>query len=238
MLNFIGIGAQKAGTTWLYEQLSKHPKVGFPGGKEVHYWDARLRQLPEVWYSDLFNTPDGKVNGDITPAYSTLDLDVIRRIPGVVGRPSIIFILRNPIERAWSSALMALQRAELEVDEVSDQWFLDHFFSRGSRLRGDYERTLRLWSDVFGRNRILVPFYEEIVEQPLELLGRVSRFIGIDDSSAWDLQEVSRPVFQGAGGLIRPTLLAPLVEFYRPRIDSLSRYLDRDLSSWHRRFRA
>lgn len=41
MLDFLGIGAQKAGTTWLYEKLRLHPDIAFPAGKEVHFWDQK-----------------------------------------------------------------------------------------------------------------------------------------------------------------------------------------------------
>jgi hypothetical protein len=38
VVDFLGIGAQKGGTTWLYRQLLRHPQVAFPRGKELHYW--------------------------------------------------------------------------------------------------------------------------------------------------------------------------------------------------------
>jgi hypothetical protein len=37
---FVGIGAQKAGTTWLHVQLAKRPDVYLPSGKELHYFDV------------------------------------------------------------------------------------------------------------------------------------------------------------------------------------------------------
>jgi hypothetical protein len=40
LVDFIGIGAQKAGTTWLHSQLRQHPEVFFPPVKEVHYFDS------------------------------------------------------------------------------------------------------------------------------------------------------------------------------------------------------
>lgn len=39
--DFIGIGAQKAGTTWLGRNLQAHPQIWMPRGKEVHYFDER-----------------------------------------------------------------------------------------------------------------------------------------------------------------------------------------------------
>ncbi|GMU46651.1 MAG: hypothetical protein AMXMBFR26_14330 [Porticoccaceae bacterium] len=234
MLSFLGIGAQKAGTTWLYEQLALHPQIGFPGGKEVHYWDARCATLPESWYRDLFATDDGRCNGDITPAYATLELPVVQRIGALFPELRILFLLRNPIERAWSSALMAMGRAELELDEVSDQWFLDHFRSRGSLLRGDYARTLTIWHQVFAPERMLVLFHEELCAAPLVLLDQVATFLGLPPAPAWTSAAVATPVFAGSGAALRPSLRPALLELYWPRIAALEARLECDLGHWYR----
>jgi len=234
MLNFLGIGAQKAGTTWLYEQLAAHPQIGFPGGKEVHYWDARRATLPESWYRDLFATGDGRCNGDITPAYVTLELPVVQRIGALFPELRVLFLLRNPIERAWSSALMAMGRAELELDEVSDQWFLDHFHSRGSLLRGDYARTLAIWHQVFAPEQMLVLLHEDLCAAPLALLGRVAAFLELPPAPAWTPTAVAAPVFAGSGAPLRPSLRPALRELYRPRIAALEATLERDLGHWYR----
>src|SRR5687768_4600323 len=113
MIHFIGIGAQKAGTTWLYEQLRKHPDIRFPAGKEVHFWDANLGR-GEAWWLALFpDTAAGVREGEITPAYAILDRELIGRVRAIAPQVRIFFSLRNPIARAWSSALMALARAEM-----------------------------------------------------------------------------------------------------------------------------
>lgn len=41
--DFICFGQQKAGTTWLYDQLAAHPSFWMPPGKELHYFDSGLR---------------------------------------------------------------------------------------------------------------------------------------------------------------------------------------------------
>src|SRR5690606_23280995 len=130
MLAFLGIGAQKAGTTWLYRQLSRHPRVRFPGGKEVHFWNARIERDSLDWYRALFSSDPALVEGDVTPAYGILEPTVIRQIHDAFPDLRIIFIMRNPVARAWSSALMALGRAEMTLQDASEQWFLDHFHSQ------------------------------------------------------------------------------------------------------------
>lgn len=230
MLKFICIGAQKSGTTWLYHQLSQIEQVRFPGGKEIHYWNARYRHEPLSWYQALFSRDEQLVEGDITPAYATLDIDTIRRVHRHYPAIKILFILRNPIERAWSSALMALKRAELEIDEVSDQWFIDHFRSRGSRARGDYEATLRRWRAVFGADAVRLIWYDDIRHRPRQVLQQVCAELGLE--SPQSLQETEQRIFAGPGHGIRPSLLPELDRLYTDPIKSLAVYLQRDLNHW------
>src|SRR5262245_8764381 len=112
MLRFLGIGAQKAGTTWLHENLRTHPVLSFPHGTEIHFWDAQ-RDRGIDWYRSLFVSSD-RVEGEITPAYAILPPRQVAEIAATFPDLRLIYILRNPIDRAWSSALMALQRSEMK----------------------------------------------------------------------------------------------------------------------------
>lgn len=234
MIDFLGIGAQKAGTTWLYRQLDRHPEIAFPAGKEVHYWDSNPKADPRTYLSLFAGSRPGQRRGEITPAYATLDESTIRSIHMAAPQLKILFVLRNPIERAWSSALMALKRAEMKFHEASDQWFLDHFRSEGSRERGDYETTLRRWRSVFPDHQIAVFRYEQICSEPLALLVRCARHIGVDPShfEAMPKTLLTERVFAGPALGIGPALEEELLRMYRPAILSLERYLAWDLSDW------
>ena len=133
MLDFLGIGAQKAATTWIYQQLSRHPQISFPAGKEVHFWDQHRCNGAGWWLGLFADDRQGQKQGEITPAYATLDPATIREIAALLPDLRVFYSLRNPIARAWSSALMALERAEMTIDEASHVWFIDHF-----KLNVDY----------------------------------------------------------------------------------------------------
>src|SRR5438132_13721254 len=45
--DFLCVGAQKAGTSWLYRQLERHPDFWMPPVKELHYFDE-LSRVPAV----------------------------------------------------------------------------------------------------------------------------------------------------------------------------------------------
>ena len=231
MLTFLGIGAQKSATSWLYNTLSIHPKIAFPGGKEVHFWDQRNGRSVE-WYLQLFSN-DTYINGDITPAYGVIPVEVIQEIYDLMPHLRLIYLIRNPIERAWSSAKMALSRAEMLHEEASDQWFIDHFNSKGSLARGDYETCIRQWRSVFSSSQLLIMRYETINYDSVLAANKVLNHLGLDSFfEKSDDQILREKVFEGDGVAIRPSLIPVLQDIYRNRIDSLGRYLQEDFSNW------
>ncbi|CAA9224589.1 MAG: hypothetical protein AVDCRST_MAG93-603 [uncultured Chloroflexia bacterium] len=226
--DFIGIGAQKAGTTWLYQNLRTHPQIWIPW-KELHYFDRKikltsgwysrlfgedrreyrwsqrafhwqgigLRTLPadllwlykyfarlpdDRWYLSLFEPSRGRVTGEITPSYSILDRDMVAHAYELVPEARIIFMMRNPIERAWSQAIMRLTNKGHAVDETAEEQFHRRFGRRASRLRTDYVRTLENWSSSYPKEHIFVGFLEDISLHPDELLRTLYAFLGVDSS--------------------------------------------------------
>ena len=234
MLSFLGIGAQKAGTTWLYFNLKKHPELFLTDEKELHFWDwHRSRGLD--WYRAQFaQAPAGRPAGEITPAYSILPPETIDEIRAEFPDVRLIYLIRNPIERAWSSALMALPRAELTIDEASDAWFIDHFHSAGSLRRGDYETCLRNWHARFPEAQIHVETFDDILHDPRGVLRRCCAHIGAEAGvyDALPEEDLRAPHNVGLGHPLRPTLRRYLDELYRPRIERLASYIGRDLSGW------
>lgn len=232
MLHFLGIGAQKAGTSWLYTQLLAHPQTRFPAGKEIHFWN---REDPRDidWYKAQFALPKeaDTRQGEITPAYAFLDRERIAEIHAHYPDLRLLYLIRNPIDRAWSSALMALGRAEMTLDEASDQWFIDHFRSRGSLRRGDYESCIRTWTSIFPQEQLLVLRYDDIREDPRRLMTGVAAHLGVDAGffSAYPEASLKRRIFAGSGYAIRPSLRPVLERIYRDKLRSLGAYLGTDL---------
>ncbi|WP_237063449.1 sulfotransferase domain-containing protein [Microbulbifer zhoushanensis] len=243
--DFLCIGAQKAGTTWLYEKLSAHPKVNFPGRKEVHFWDLHYDKGTD-WYSDLYAGLPGPARGDITPAYAILPRRMIRRVRGFSGELPIIFIMRNPIERAWSLALMNLRMLQetrfegqaIQPEHLSDEFFRWQLNLKGNRARSNYSACLRNWFEFFPRDNFLLLDYQELLERPRNALDTVSRHIGVDPS-AWDDFPpgfFTERVFAGEQHPLRESLLEFAANLYRDEIDQLSKLLGQDYSGWYRQF--
>lgn len=231
MLCFLGIGAQKAGTSWLYDRLKRHEDIGFPLGKEAHFWDRPHDEAAVARYLARFSGVKA-CEGEITPAYAMLPDSVIARIRQAAPELRLIYVLRNPVERAWSSALMALGRAEMTIDEASDQWFLDHFRSAGSLARGDYADCIARWLRYFPREQLLIARYERILGEPEALLAQCCAHLGVAPPGEAVLQGSRERVFSGPGHPLSNALRGELLRLYRSRIAALEALLDEDFSDW------
>lgn len=232
--DFLGIGAQKAGTTWLFEMLSAHPGMAFPAGKEVHFWDWNTNRGLD-WYRGLFaGAPaDAKV-GDVTPGYAVLPREAVAAVHGAMPGARLLFIARNPVERAWSAALMVLRWGLMYEHEASDAWFLDVFRSAQSLGRGDYAACLENWLSAFPREQLLVLLYDDLVADPTAVLEQACRHVGADPAPVrhWTADRLGRRVNAGEGTALRPSLVQPLRDLYAPRVEAFSRLIGRDLSHW------
>ncbi|WP_291719918.1 sulfotransferase domain-containing protein [Magnetospirillum sp. 64-120] len=232
MIDFLGIGAQKAGTTWLFECLRQHPDISFPCGKEMHFWNSPAKMAAQSW-TDFFPTSPCK-QGEITPAYAILPSSVISQIHACAPRLKLFYSLRNPIERAWSAALMALTRAEMTIDEASDAWFIDHFHSSGSRRRGDYLACLDTWLSIFPQSALQVIVFDDITTRPRHVLENLARHLDVDPAFFQSLPETAlpAPAFSGPGHPLRPSLSEILHSLYDPQIVQLENRISRNLAHW------
>lgn len=234
VIDFLGIGAQKSGTSWLYENLKRHPGVFIPDTKEIHYWD-RNHHRGHDWYAGFFQgAPKGCKLGEITPAYGILAPGLIAEVRQLFPEVRLFFIMRNPVERAWSAALMALRHADMTIEEASDRWFIDFFESQGTRRRSDYRACLEAWRAVFPAEQLLWLLMDDLVADPRALLGRVARHVGVDPAWYDTLPDavLRQKVLEGQGHALRPALRDYLVRQYAPQVDALQDYLGADLSAW------
>lgn len=244
--DFIGIGAMRAGTTWLYEQMLGHPQLRFPAGKETNHWTAwHGRGVPAAAYLRRFGGREpGRLAGEISPEYAALEPGVIAEVRRHVPEARLFVILRSPVERDWSEALMTLRDAcEMEPGEASEAWFLDVLGSRTLRRRGDYLACLRAWRAQYPPEQLHVMLMDDLVERPRDLLRGLYRHIGASEAPADAAPEADlrrrvnsdgRPGRARAGEAwpLPSRLRAHLVERHRGHVEELSAELGRDLSRW------
>lgn len=112
-VNFIIAGTQKGGTTALSAFLNQHPQISFAQVKEVHFFDTdylfKAPPPPYHIYHRHFKNKSGCIFGEATPIYMYWN-PAIKRIKDYNPDMKLIFILRNPIERAYSHYIMEYKR--------------------------------------------------------------------------------------------------------------------------------
>lgn len=181
--DFLVIGAQKAGTTWLHRNLRNHPETWMPRN-EVHYFDRKIndRSFDDAWYASIFEKgrARGKTVGEYTPSYSVVDRKLVAHAHKLMPEAKIIFSMRNPVERAWSQANMTIVRRERGTDHADEEDLRGLFDREKAQLRTNYLRSLDNWGAYFPPERIFVSFLEDIHFHPERLLEDIYGFLGVD----------------------------------------------------------
>lgn len=189
--DFIVIGEMRCGSTTLWEMLDRHPAVGFPEEKELHFFDDRDGKWGRGlnWYAGLFQKiPAGFTCGEATPDYLFHE-GACERIASTVPQAKLLVILRDPKERAWSHYWHNVRRgretlgfdeamkAEAERMKSPDVAIRSHF---SYVTRGHYVRRLKHYAGVFGRDALCVLFLEDLIARPEPCMREVCRHLGIE----------------------------------------------------------
>jgi hypothetical protein len=197
--DFLIIGAQKAGTTWLWKMLDRHPETRLPAEKEIHFFGSSelYNQGTDAYFAHFDGIDTGLVTGEASTTYlsdrpaffynsdNRLEYDTsLPLLPELVRTTlpdvKIIVCLRDPVRRAMSAYFHWMRKGELPVLDGLKKTAANH-----PRLRliemGDYQRHLGAWMDAFPRDRILVlAFEDDVIRNPANGLEKLYRFIGVD----------------------------------------------------------
>lgn len=262
MPTFIGLGAQRAGTTWAYNCLAEHPDVFMTLKKELHFFYVNYGH-GLAWYEEQFAGAGGrKARGEITPDYLYHE-NAIRNIAKDVPGVRTFVILRNPVDRALSAYALHHQRyAGMSfVEACADDPELVE--------RGLYHRHLQTVFKHLARDSVAIFFYDDLESRPREFVRSLYEFAGVDPDfvpSSLDTRynRVVMPGLQRAlmtarlgwvidgvkrtrlgtwirrrnassrreSGVARPADLEDLRERFREDVERLSVLVGRDLRPW------
>lgn len=248
--DFLIIGAQKCGTTFLYQLLVQHPRVKPAFVKEVHYFDLNFEK-GDNWYRSHFplqmRNNRTYITGEASPYY-LFHPHAAKRASKVVPDAKLIILLRNPVDRAYSHYQHQVKRVTGEAREtlafeeaieaeerilpaevrkmLQDEYYRSSSHRTRSYLsRGKYVDQLLVWSSYFPRRQMLVLRSEDLFGDTSNALGRVLDFLGIP---RWAPETYSIPNKREYSGL-DPLVRRRLDEYYEPHNRRLYEYLGVDL---------
>jgi Sulfotransferase domain len=181
--NFIGIGAPKAGTTWLSLCLKEHPQVFVAERKETNFFDYQTIESRMPEYEAHFADSSGfAAIGEISTRYLT-STRAPERIRAIIPDARLFVSLRNPIDQVYSHYWHLLRQNFHEWDHRR----LPGSFEEALQSYEDkllrpafYYQHLQPWLSRFERAQLLVIFYDDIRAQPRQVLKTLYRFLEVD----------------------------------------------------------
>ena len=179
-----------------------------------------LSKIDDSWYESLFSNLDG-ITGDITPAYSILEIEDVKKMHAVSPDAKIIFLLRNPVRRAISQFRFYYQSRDISNIGLNDETIIEFIEDQTQTLRSNYLRTINIYSKVFKRSNILIAFYDAIIDQPDKLLSGIVNFLGGNESNI-DSRILLKKINVSKKIAISSNIEEYLKEKYKPLIKKLS----------------
>ncbi|MFN3951247.1 MAG: sulfotransferase domain-containing protein [Thermaurantimonas sp.] len=171
------IGAQKCGTSTLYEWLKVQPGFSPSTQKELHFFDFQYAKGVD-YYMSQFVLREGGMLLESSPMY-VFHPAVPRRLSETFPGAKLIVILRNPLDRAWSHYKMNVRRGlekydfqtavRLEIVRIalsSPDRPESRFQNYSYVLRGHYAHQLKRWFRYFSRDQFFIAVFEDFFKNP------------------------------------------------------------------------
>ncbi len=199
---FIGIGAPKAGTTWLYHCLREHPDVFMSPVKETRFFDYGTIDGRMAEYHAHFAGSDRyAARGEFSTRYLT-SYRAPQRIQHHLPEIRLIVAVRNPIEQIYSHYWHLLR-------QNFHQWHRDHLprsfeaaldhYPDALLEPASYDKHLQRWLQHFDVSQLLILFYDDICRRPQDVLQQVYDFLCVaPDVAPPSLQAHNSAVRRGA----------------------------------------
>lgn len=203
--NFLIIGAQKGGTTWLHENLKRHPQIFLPKGKKelefFSYYQKKIADYGLGYYLKYFNQFEDIIQqskplaiGEATPSYfwatnparkwtnptnKHFNDQIPRSVFNVLGsKVKLILCLRDPVERAISAYFHHIKRGRISY---KSQRILDVGHLHGIIDMGFYSQHLDAWLKQFSLNNFKVLIYEKDIKQnKQQTIENICSFLTVD----------------------------------------------------------
>ncbi len=229
-LDFLIIGAMKAGTTSVHKYLCEHPDLYLPPEKEAPFFSDEecYARGWEAFFGDYFrDAPPGRRLGKVTPTYM-MNPAVPERIRSLCPDVRMIAILRDPIERAYSHYHMAVRigKESRTFEDAAREQCQDACLKRAWAeadywgnviVFGEYGRILKRFYELFPAEQLHVLYMDRLSAAPAQFMAEVLDFIGVEQI---DMKNLGKRYHESRTSGLMP-LLAKVA--LNPRISRLGR---------------
>ncbi|MCD4793932.1 MAG: sulfotransferase domain-containing protein [Bacteroidales bacterium] len=189
---FILAGAQKAGTTSMFNILKQHSQIFLPKTKEIHFFDINKNYKQGIdWYAGHFKDSENYIcRGEVTPNYMFADYVPERIYNSSRKDIKLIYILRNPADRAFSHYKMRVGRGfeknpfkysvKLNVKELNlKSKETDHNYI----TRGFYSEQIKRYLEYFEiKNMFFILFEEDFLSNRKKTIQNLLKFLQVNEN--------------------------------------------------------
>lgn len=240
MLNFVVIGSQKCGTTWLFDKLKMHPNLYFPVGKEGNYWNHKFYQgdVYRSIYHAAMNGPIVElchyVCGDITPEYSIMSLEQIQVLYDHHPDIHLFLMVRNPILRAWSAIKMTYQYYNMNLANLTDEQAIQGITTGKTAALGQYDVMVQSWIKIFDPTQLHIIFFDDLPTHYRDVLNKTCLITNVATDFFDQIPDsiLKAPSLVGNNCPLKPAIYHQCLKFYQPAINFLADYTNRNLDHW------
>lgn len=183
--DFLIIGSMKCGTSTLQVQLEAQPGIFMTSPKEPSFFsDDHIYAKGFGWYSSLFSDASSSdLLGEASTHYTKLPTypKTLDRMKAVLENPKLVYIIRNPVERAMSHYIHEWTEARMGNDLIEA-------LNKHPELveYGRYAMQITPFIDQIGVNNIFLSSLEQLKVDPEGELKKIARFIGLEHTVRWD----------------------------------------------------
>ena len=259
--HFIIIGVGRAGTTALYSYLIQHPSIHSALAddeklaSDIHFFEY-MESDSISWYKSHFpillpklnSQKHHKITGEFTSTYF-YHPDVPERIYQLVPRVKLIVILRNPIDKIYSTYYQQFRYGEVSTsfeetidaelrrikilegnpDLRSQHPGFSNFVSQNILRHGIYADYFINWFELFNKKQILILNADDLKKDTKNTLQQVFEFLDVEDHPIENLSHISARKYPKLNDITRKKL----IEFYKPHNERLNKLLQRNFQ-WDR----
>jgi len=151
---------------------------GKPVNKGLH---QLLSPVDDNWYMELFSQNKKKYAADFTPEYALLPDAGFANFNTVCKNKKIIFIMRDPIDRAKSAIRYFFETQGKNIEQVPAEQIIKIASSDFIINMSCYEQTIQKLEQHFDTNELLYLFFEDVMKNKQEAINKVTRFLDIAD---------------------------------------------------------
>lgn len=235
--NFIVCGIQKGGTTSLYHYLREHPEVFMSETKEVNFFHLHFDRGPDWYASHFADVGKETAIGEASPNYMHHP-GVARRIHDLLPDAKLLFVLRDPVDRAYSNFWFNIGRETWDPSASFSDVLRTEDGADRLIEKGYYHRHLGGFLEHFDRDRILVLLNEDLQSNPEEVMRDCYRFLDVSEDFVpetdrrYNATELPRgriailalkvaPRIRSVARVLVPTAVKTLLEMPRARLRRL-----------------